>query len=93
MLQYGLLAGGLADGSICLWNPAAIVDGSGQSSLLTKMQKHTGAVSILFQLQHTICTASVALVAPSALMSFTLSAGERPGVQHLQSKSAGFWRC
>eukprot|EP00775_Hariotina_reticulata_P008692 gene8692-8873_t len=43
-LPYGLLAGGLADGSICLWNPAAIIDGSGQSSLLTKMQKHTGAV-------------------------------------------------
>lgn len=59
VLQYGLLAGGLADGSICLWNPAAIIDGSGQSSLLTKMQKHTGAVSILAHLQHTTCTASV----------------------------------
>jgi hypothetical protein len=46
LLQYGILAGGLADGSICLWNPAAIVDGSGQNPLLSKMQKHAGAVSL-----------------------------------------------
>jgi hypothetical protein len=45
LLQYGIIAGGLADGSICLWNPAAIVDGSGQNPLLSKMQKHAGAVS------------------------------------------------
>jgi hypothetical protein len=47
LLQYGILAGGLADGSICLWNPAAIVDGSGQNPLLSKMQKHAGAVRLL----------------------------------------------
>ncbi|KAF6262154.1 hypothetical protein COO60DRAFT_1470516 [Scenedesmus sp. NREL 46B-D3] len=43
-LPYGILAGGLADGSICLWNPAAVVDGSGHNPLLSKMQKHSGAV-------------------------------------------------
>lgn len=43
-LQYGIIAGGLADGSICLWNPAAITDGSGHNPLLTRMPKHTGAV-------------------------------------------------
>ncbi|KAF8071322.1 SEC31B [Scenedesmus sp. PABB004] len=43
-LGWGILAGGLADGSICLWNPAAIIEGQGGSALLSKMQKHTGAV-------------------------------------------------
>ena len=51
--QLGLLAGGLADGSVVLWDPAAIVDSNksassptgGKTALLAKMQKHTGAVS------------------------------------------------
>eukprot|EP00878_Enallax_costatus_P037555 GHUV01042428.1.p1 GENE.GHUV01042428.1~~GHUV01042428.1.p1 ORF type:complete len:228 (+),score=42.22 GHUV01042428.1:178-861(+) len=43
-LPYGIIAGGLADGSICLWNPAAITDGSGHNPILTRMPKHTGAV-------------------------------------------------
>jgi protein transport protein SEC31 len=43
-LQYGLLAGGLADGSVCLWDPAAILDKSKGNPILAKMQKHTGAV-------------------------------------------------
>ena len=45
-MQYGLLAGGLVDGSVCIWNPARIVghapDTSGQ--LLCRLQKHAGAV-------------------------------------------------
>jgi hypothetical protein len=45
--QMGLLAGGLADGSVCLWDPAVILgqhSAGGRSPLLAKMQKHTGAV-------------------------------------------------
>jgi len=41
---YGVIAGGLADGSVCLWDPAAIMEGGGKNSMLTKMQKHTGVV-------------------------------------------------
>ena len=48
--QLGLIAGGLADGSICLWNPSPIVDGGaagGKAAAppLAKMQKHGGPVS------------------------------------------------
>lgn len=47
-LQLGLLAGGLADGSVCLWDPAVVVDPKAKelhrTPLLAKMQKHTGAV-------------------------------------------------
>eukprot|EP00983_Pelagomonas_calceolata_P110166 1159640-Pelagomonas_calceolata.AAC.2 len=41
--QMGIIAGGLADGSVCLWDPAAMLSGQGQP-LLARMQKHTGAV-------------------------------------------------
>lgn len=45
-LQMGLLAGGLADGSVCVWDPAAMLAGKGEGRqpFLAKMQKHTGAV-------------------------------------------------
>ncbi|GIL46865.1 hypothetical protein Vafri_3734 [Volvox africanus] len=46
--QLGLLAGGLADGSVCLWDPSVLLDPSAKEqhrvSLLAKMQKHIGAV-------------------------------------------------
>lgn len=46
LLQHGLLAGGLADGSVVLWDPASILTPQqGRSPSLAKMQKHTGAVS------------------------------------------------
>ena len=45
VVQYGIIAGGLSDGTICLWNPAPLVEGSGANPLLSKLQKHTGAVS------------------------------------------------
>jgi hypothetical protein len=45
LLQYGVIAGGLADGSICLWDPAAILEGNTKAAMLAKMQKHTGVVS------------------------------------------------
>ena len=54
-LQYGLIAGGLADGSVCVWNPARIIGhkaeptspaagGGGRGQLLARLQKHQGAV-------------------------------------------------
>jgi hypothetical protein len=45
-VQLGIIAGGLADGSICLWNPAAVLEGGGGKAppLLGKMQKHAGPV-------------------------------------------------
>lgn len=55
LLQYGLIAGGLCDGSVCLWNPARIIghkaDAAGSASpastrgqLLARLQKHQGPV-------------------------------------------------
>ncbi len=48
LLQYGLLGGGLADGSICIWNPARIIGHNpqegGKGGLLCRLQKHQGAV-------------------------------------------------
>lgn len=42
-----MIAGGLADGSVCLWNPAAVLEGgAGKNPLLAKMQKHGGPVSL-----------------------------------------------
>ncbi|PNH06272.1 Protein transport protein Sec31A [Tetrabaena socialis] len=46
--RLGLLAGGLADGSVSLWDPTVLLDPLAKeqhrSPLLAKMQKHTGAV-------------------------------------------------
>jgi protein transport protein SEC31 len=42
--QHGLLAGGLVDGTVNLWNPAAIIRGQGEDPLVTQLQKHSGAV-------------------------------------------------
>jgi len=51
---HGLIAGGLVDGSVNLYNPAKIIGspaaaepadgGAGGGALITKMQKHTGPV-------------------------------------------------
>lgn len=45
-MQHGLLAGGLADGSVCLWDPEMLIDGSAKTKnpLLARLQKHTAAV-------------------------------------------------
>mmetsp|Transcript_32134 Transcript_32134/g.91150 ORF Transcript_32134/g.91150 Transcript_32134/m.91150 type:complete len:1157 (-) Transcript_32134:57-3527(-) len=40
----GIIAGGLEDGSICLWDPVPIFNGTGDSSQLAMLQKHTGPV-------------------------------------------------
>lgn len=45
-LKYGMLGGGLSDGTVCVWNPAPIIEGtsSPDSALLCRMSKHQGAV-------------------------------------------------
>ena len=71
-LQLGLLGGGLADGSICIWNPARIVGHSAQEAskgtLLCRLQKHQGAVrncgsALLYSKKLTACTGSCSLAA------------------------------
>jgi protein transport protein SEC31 len=54
LLQYGLIAGGLADGSVCVWNPARIIGhkaeqptspaAASSGQLLARLQKHQGPV-------------------------------------------------
>ncbi|KAJ7547293.1 hypothetical protein O6H91_08G078700 [Diphasiastrum complanatum] len=45
---YGVIAGGLVDGIIYLWNPAKLISGDAtepdNDALLAQLQKHTGAV-------------------------------------------------
>ena len=51
--QLGLIAGGLVDGTVNLWNPSKIVGMAGgdepsdgaDGALVASLQKHTGAVS------------------------------------------------
>jgi hypothetical protein len=45
VLQHGLIAGGLADGSIALWDAQQILRGRPESAQLSKETKHHGAVS------------------------------------------------
>mmetsp|Transcript_24380 Transcript_24380/g.43410 ORF Transcript_24380/g.43410 Transcript_24380/m.43410 type:complete len:1160 (-) Transcript_24380:43-3522(-) len=40
----GIIAGGLDDGTICLWDPSRMFDGAGDASLLATLQKHQGSV-------------------------------------------------
>jgi len=41
---HGLLAGGLADSSVCLWNPASIIGSTSESknAMVARLSKHTG---------------------------------------------------
>lgn len=47
-LKYGMLGGGLSDGTVCVWNPAPIIEGGAgdisKTSLLCRLNKHQGAV-------------------------------------------------
>jgi hypothetical protein len=57
-MQYGLLGGGLADGSVCIYNPACIIGQSGveqRDQLLCRLQKHQGAVSCNRRTQPGMC--------------------------------------
>lgn len=44
-LQHGVIAGGLADGSIALWDAQQVLRGRSESAQLAKETKHHGAVS------------------------------------------------
>ena len=90
-MQLGLLAGGLVDGTVNLWNPASIVgspiteepcDGS-NGCLVTTLQKHVGAVSAAHGFGLVDSQApSRSLQNPKEPAS--PPAGERPAVQFLQ---------
>jgi len=43
-LPYGILAGGMVDGSIKIYNPALMIAGEGAEPLVASIEKHTGAV-------------------------------------------------
>tara|TARA_Y100001954_G_scaffold207869_1_gene231743 strand:+ start:555 stop:4292 length:3738 start_codon:yes stop_codon:yes gene_type:complete len=42
--RLGLIAGGLVDGTVNVYNPAKIVDGATSGAIVTKLAKHQGAV-------------------------------------------------
>ena len=42
--RLGLIAGGLVDGTVNVYNPAKIVDGAQSGAIITKLAKHQGAV-------------------------------------------------
>ncbi|KAJ3290152.1 protein transport protein S31 [Borealophlyctis nickersoniae] len=41
---YGIVAGGMENGELDLWNPKGIIDGEGQKALLMRQSTHTGQV-------------------------------------------------
>lgn len=43
--SHGLIAGGMIDGTVNIWNPSSIV--TGQESLLASLEQHQGAVTAL----------------------------------------------
>ena len=46
-LKYGMLGGGLSDGTVCVWNPAQIIDSdndASKTSLMCRLNKHQGSV-------------------------------------------------
>jgi len=51
-MQAGVLAGGLTDGSICLWNPAKVLRSpagsadEGAGAAVATLRKHTGPVKV-----------------------------------------------
>jgi protein transport protein SEC31 len=45
--SLGLLAGGLSDGSVAVWNPLSMISSGGQAedAMVARLEKHTGPVS------------------------------------------------
>eukprot|EP01122_Echinamoeba_exundans_P012092 TRINITY_DN4990_c0_g1_i1.p1 TRINITY_DN4990_c0_g1~~TRINITY_DN4990_c0_g1_i1.p1 ORF type:complete len:1366 (+),score=324.58 TRINITY_DN4990_c0_g1_i1:137-4099(+) len=43
-LKYGLIAGGLANGAINIWNPTPLIEGTEDNPLLASVQNHSGNV-------------------------------------------------
>jgi len=46
-LPYGLLAGGMSNGTVTIWNPAKIIGSTGEGSLITTVERHTTPVQAL----------------------------------------------
>lgn len=46
-LPLGLVAGGMADGSVSLWNPNALITGGDASPEIGRITRHKGAVNAL----------------------------------------------
>ncbi|TYZ62527.1 hypothetical protein PybrP1_012709 [[Pythium] brassicae (nom. inval.)] len=46
-LPLGLVAGGMADGAVSLWNPKALIDGGDSSPEIGRITRHKGAVNAL----------------------------------------------
>lgn len=45
-MQEGIIAAGLANGSIEFWDPAKLAAGKGEAARITKMDKHKGPVRV-----------------------------------------------
>lgn len=43
LYPYGLIAGGMVDGNIHVWDPSKVIDGS-DDSLLASVEQHQGAI-------------------------------------------------
>ncbi|KAK3125901.1 hypothetical protein QOZ80_7BG0611160 [Eleusine coracana subsp. coracana] len=43
--SLGLLAGGLSDGSVAVWNPLSMISGQAEDAMVARLEKHTGPVS------------------------------------------------
>lgn len=43
----GILAGGMADGSVKFWNPSKIVNGHEETAEIASVERHTGAVNVI----------------------------------------------
>ena len=44
-MQDGVIAAGLASGTIEIWDPAKLATGKGEAARITKLDKHKGPVS------------------------------------------------
>ena len=44
-MQDGIIAAGLASGTIEIWDPAKLAAGKGEAARITKLDKHKGPVS------------------------------------------------
>ena len=107
-LQHGVIAGGLADGSIALWDAQQILRGRSDSSQLAKETKHHGAVSLCLRCRSLLsfttalllhlCTRLILLPhcchrASLSLMHDTCAAGQGFSIQPAQPQSVSLrWR-
>ena len=104
LLQHGLIAGGLADGSVAIWDAHQILKGRPESALLAKEAKHHGAVSKPLLSINPV----ISLAAHLGSLSYPLTrsssggylvddthgdAGERSGLQSAEPKSASIRWC